>query len=120
MIKTIKDILIVVCIILFVYTFAIQNFKIPSGSMEPTLKPGDQVLVNKAVYGWSIPRIPIIGTSFLPYDEDNRLTLLEFLRTNMAKNTEQPDLIARKPQSVFASLFHSFYFHYIQQNQQQI
>jgi signal peptidase I len=31
-------------------TFVVQAFYIPSGSMEPTLDPGDRVLVNKAFY----------------------------------------------------------------------
>ncbi len=33
-----------------VKTFLVQAFYIPSGSMEPTLKPGDRVLVNKLSY----------------------------------------------------------------------
>src|SRR5262245_46478543 len=32
-------------------TFVVQAFFIPSGSMEPTLDPGDRVLVQKLVYG---------------------------------------------------------------------
>jgi signal peptidase I len=32
-------------------TFVVQAFFIPSGSMEPTLEPGDRVLVQKVVYG---------------------------------------------------------------------
>ncbi len=35
---------------IIVKTFAFQAFYIPSGSMEPTLKPGDRVLVNKLSY----------------------------------------------------------------------
>jgi signal peptidase I len=35
---------------LLVKTFLIQPFFIPSGSMEPTLLPGDRVLVNKLSY----------------------------------------------------------------------
>jgi signal peptidase I len=35
---------------LVVKTFLLQAFYIPSGSMEPTLKPGDRVLVNKLSY----------------------------------------------------------------------
>ena len=31
-------------------TFLVQPFSIPSGSMEPTIKPGDRVLVNKLSY----------------------------------------------------------------------
>ncbi len=35
---------------LLIKTFAIQAFYIPSQSMEPTLLPGDRVLVNKLAY----------------------------------------------------------------------
>jgi signal peptidase I len=35
---------------LLLKTFVVQAFFIPSGSMEPTLKPGDRVLVNKVMY----------------------------------------------------------------------
>ena len=45
-------VIIVVALVaaLLIKTFAIQAFFIPSGSMEPTLKPGDRVLVNKLSY----------------------------------------------------------------------
>ena len=36
-------------------TFAVEAFKIPTGSMEGTLLIGDFLLVNKAVYGAEIP-----------------------------------------------------------------
>lgn len=32
--------------------FAVEAFRIPSGSMEGTLRPGDRVLVNRLVYHW--------------------------------------------------------------------
>lgn len=43
---------------LFIRTFLVQAFKIPSGSMLPTLQIGDHLLVNKLLYGL---RIPIMG-----------------------------------------------------------
>jgi signal peptidase I len=48
---------LVVAIILAIIIRAvlIQAFKIPSGSMEPTLLIGDHILVNKLVYGVRIP-----------------------------------------------------------------
>jgi signal peptidase I len=36
-------------------TFFIQAYKIPSGSMEPTLLIGDHILVNKLIYGLRVP-----------------------------------------------------------------
>jgi signal peptidase I len=41
---------------LLIKSFLIQAFYIPSESMEPTLKPGDRVLVNKVVYHLHPPR----------------------------------------------------------------
>ena len=40
---------------LFIRTFIVQAFKIPSGSMIPTLQVGDHILVNKLSYGTRIP-----------------------------------------------------------------
>ncbi len=40
---------------LFIRTFIVQAFKIPSGSMLPTLQIGDYILVNKFIYGVKLP-----------------------------------------------------------------
>lgn len=50
-----KAIIIAVIIALFFRAFVVQAFKIPSGSMKPTLIPGDHILVNKFIYGIRIP-----------------------------------------------------------------
>ncbi len=41
---------------LLIKTFLVQAFFIPSGSMEPTLRPGDRVLVLKVPYYFHEPR----------------------------------------------------------------
>ncbi len=48
-------IILAVIIALFFRTFVVQAFKIPSGSMEPTLIPGDHILVAKFKYGIRVP-----------------------------------------------------------------
>ncbi len=40
---------------LIIRAYVIQAFKIPSGSMIPTLLVGDHILVNKFIYGTKIP-----------------------------------------------------------------
>lgn len=43
-------VVVALLVALIIKTFFIQAFYIPSGSMEPTLMPGDRVLVNKLSY----------------------------------------------------------------------
>jgi signal peptidase I len=50
-----KAISTAILLFLAVRTFAVEAFKIPTGSMEGTLLIGDFLLVNKAVYGAEIP-----------------------------------------------------------------
>jgi signal peptidase I len=52
---------LVVAVILAILIRAVfvQAFKIPSGSMEPTLLIGDHILVNKLVYGIRVPFTPL-------------------------------------------------------------
>lgn len=45
-----ESIVVAVVLALFIRTFAVQAFKIPTGSMEPNLLIGDHLLVNKLVY----------------------------------------------------------------------
>ncbi len=51
-----KSILIALAIALVVRAFVIQAFRIPSGSMIPTLLVGDHLLVNKVVYRFGDPK----------------------------------------------------------------
>ena len=50
-----QAILIALVLALFIRTFAVQAFKIPSGSMKNTLLIGDHILVNKFIYGVRSP-----------------------------------------------------------------
>ena len=53
--ENVEAILVAILIALFIRTFVVQAFKIPSGSMKQTLQIGDHILVNKFLYGIKIP-----------------------------------------------------------------
>jgi signal peptidase I len=46
---------VAVLIALFLRSFVVEAFRIPSGSMIPTLQVGDHIFVNKFIYGVRIP-----------------------------------------------------------------
>jgi len=50
-----ESIAVAVLIALFLRAFVVEAFKIPSGSMIPTLEVGDHIFVNKFIYGVRIP-----------------------------------------------------------------
>lgn len=51
------SIVIWVLAVLFFRSFVAEAFKIPSGSMIPTLQVGDQIFVNKFIYGLRVPGV---------------------------------------------------------------
>ena len=51
----VESILIALVLALFIRTFVVQAFKIPTGSMRPTLIEGDRILVSKFLYGSKVP-----------------------------------------------------------------
>jgi signal peptidase I len=65
-------------VILIVFTlrsFLVEPFKIPSGSMIPTLLVGDFILVNKFTYGI---RLPVINTKIISINEPERGDVMVF------------------------------------------
>lgn len=50
-----KAIITALILAMLIRAYIIQAFKIPSGSMTPTLLIGDHILVNKFLYGTKIP-----------------------------------------------------------------
>ena len=58
MVETAKNVAMVVMIFLVVRVMLFQPFTIPSASMEPTLLPGDYVVISKFSYGFSRYSIP--------------------------------------------------------------
>ncbi len=59
----------VILLVFFVRSFIVEPFKIPSGSMMPTLLAGDFILVNKFTYGL---RVPILNNTFIEMNHPER------------------------------------------------
>ena len=77
-----ESIVIAVILALFVRTWAVQAFKIPTGSMENNLLIGDHLLVNKFVFA---PTLTAAERTLLPIDPIRRGDIIVF------KYPEQPD-----------------------------
>lgn len=67
---------IAVILALFIRTFVVQAFKIPSGSMEPTLLVGDHILVNKFIYGI---KMPFTHKTLIPISRPERGDVIVFI-----------------------------------------
>lgn len=59
----------VILVVFFVRSFVVEPFKIPSGSMMPTLLTGDFILVNKFTYGL---RDPVFNRTFYEINHPQR------------------------------------------------
>lgn len=70
-----EAIIIAVILALFIRSFIVQAFKIPSGSMLPTLQIGDHLLVNKFIYG---VKIPMQGSVLIPWKTPERDDIVVF------------------------------------------
>src|SRR5256714_6040544 len=77
-----ESIVIAVILALFVRTWVVQAFKIPTGSMENNLLIGDHLLVNKFVFG---PTPLAIGRALLPVRAPRRGDIVVF------KYPDEPD-----------------------------
>ena len=77
-----ESICVAVILALFVRTFIVQAFKIPTGSMENNLLIGDHLLVNKFVYA---PTVTGLERALLPIDPIARGDIIVF------KYPEEPE-----------------------------
>lgn len=65
----VEPIVIAVILALIIRTFVMQAFKIPTGSMRPTLIEGDRILVNKFIYKFKKPERGDIIVFLSPEDK---------------------------------------------------
>jgi signal peptidase I len=70
-----EAIAIAIFLALLIRTFIVQAFKIPSGSMIPTLQVGDHILVNKFIFS---TKIPFTDIRILPIRDPDRLDIVVF------------------------------------------
>jgi len=73
LIGSIQSLMGTIVIAIFVITFIVQAFQIPSESMEKTLLVGDYLLVNKLCYGGSG-----FGDTLMPYQKIQRKDIIVF------------------------------------------
>ncbi len=71
-----EAIIVALVLALVIRTFVVQAFKIPSGSMEPTLEIGDHILVNKFIYGI---KIPFTSVKLFPWESPQRGDVIVFI-----------------------------------------
>ena len=65
----------VLALAVVVRSFAYEPYRIPSSSMEPTLFPGDFILVDKHIYGL---RLPVSGTAITDGEPPRRGEIVVF------------------------------------------
>lgn len=59
----------VLLVVLLIRSFLVQPYRVPTGSLEPTIMPGDFIAVNQFAYGL---RLPVINTKIVAIGEPKR------------------------------------------------
>ncbi|HOC60526.1 MAG: signal peptidase I [Syntrophaceae bacterium] len=72
----VEAVLTALIIAAFIISFVVQAFKIPSGSMIPTLLIGDHLFVNKFIYG---VKIPYFRKTIIPVKDPERGDVVVFI-----------------------------------------
>lgn len=86
--ENVKSLAGAILIYLVINTFLIAAYRIPSGSMIPTLLIGDWLFVNKAVYG---PHIPFTNTHLPSFSEPRRGEVIVFVSPYQADEASRGD-----------------------------
>jgi signal peptidase I len=72
----IEAIIVAILIASVITTFVVKTYKIPSGSMKPTLLVGDQIMVNKFIYGI---KVPYFRKTVIPISDPERGDIVVFI-----------------------------------------
>ncbi len=73
--ELIEALLVAITVAVIFRSFLYEPFKIPSGSMIPTLQVGDRIFVNKFIYGL---RIPLTDTWIAKFKQPKRGDVVVF------------------------------------------
>lgn len=85
-----KTLALFVIIALFLRASVVEAFKIPSGSMIPTLKIGDHILVSKLSYGI---HLPLVNKSVYQFAFPERGDIVVFMREDDPATSEDDSKI---------------------------
>lgn len=91
--ENVKAILVTLAIFLAIRTFLIEAYRIPSGSMIPTLLVGDWLFVNKLAYG---PHVPFTDINLPGYADPERGDVVVFVSPDQVDQPEDPNPILVK------------------------
>lgn len=107
----VEPIIIAVILALIIRTFIVQAFKIPTGSMRPTLMEGDRILVNKFIYRFTVPKRGDVIVFVSP--EDKKKDFIKRLAGLPGENIEISNgiiLINNKPAEDAPALKKQYYY----------
>ncbi len=93
----VESIIVAFILAMFVRTFIVQAFKIPTGSMRPTLLEGDLILVNKFIYG---ARVPLTGRRLPKVRQPQRGDVIVFIYPDNPKKDFIKRLVAAEGETV--------------------
>jgi signal peptidase I len=83
---------VAILVALLLRAVVVEAFKIPSGSMKPTLQINDHIFVSKFSYG---PKLPLIGQRVLEALPPKRGDVMVFEFPDINPNNERQDYIKR-------------------------
>jgi len=93
----VESIIIAFILAMIIRTFVIQAFKIPTGSMRPTLLEGDLILVNKFIYG---AKVPFTNLKLPAFRQPKRGDVIVFIYPDNPKKDFIKRLIASEGETV--------------------
>ena len=93
----IESIVVAFLLAMIIRAFVVQAFKIPTGSMRPTLLEGDLILVNKFIYG---AKIPFTNSRLPAFSQLKRGDIVVFIYPDDRKKDFIKRLIAFSGESV--------------------